>query len=257
MLQRVNIKLKTKQNMLLQYDYNYQIGCELYKKINITDEAFGSLYHKEGLRKDRDQRNFKLLNPLLQFNKVTMDKEGIILNKDDIVTLTIGGSKQVINKILNGFYQDNNLNIDGKMFEFVNAEISKMPQFKQIGLYKVESALIEAIQDENRKIEYLDIMNPRYIQAVKQNLKRKYQLVYGKEYSGDLKIGIEDFLKIKSKSVNIKGHKVHGYGKFNVLIQAEKDMQKVAYCCGLGSHNMYGAGFLKYIIGGEANGQNL
>jgi CRISPR-associated endoribonuclease Cas6 len=97
-------------------------------------------------------------------------------------------------------------------------------------------------------------MNPRFIQAVKQNLKRKYQLIYDKEYIGDLKIGIEDFLKIKPKSVNIKGHKVHGFGKFNVLIQANKDMQKVAFCCGLGSHNMYGAGFLKYITGGEING---
>ena len=129
-----------------------------------------------------------------------------------------------------------------------------MPPFKQIGLYKVESALIEAIQNEDMKTEYLNIMNPRYIQAVKQNLRRKYEMVYGKEYLGELKIGIEDFLKIKPKSVSVKGHKVHGYGKFNVLIQAEKDMQKVAYCCGLGSHNMYGAGFLKYITGGDANG---
>jgi len=254
MLQRVNIKLKTQKNMLLSYDYNYQIGCELYKKINIIDEIFGGIYHKEGFRKDETQRNFKLLNPLLQFDKVIMDKDGIILNKDDIITLTIGGNKQVINLILNGFYQDSKLNINGDVFEFVKAEITKMPAFKQIGLYKVESALIEAIQNEDKKTEYLDIMNPRYMQAVKQNLKRKYQLIYGKEYSGDLKIGIEDFLKIKPKSVTIKGYKVHGYGKFNVLIQAEKDMQKVAYCCGLGSHNMYGAGFLKYITGGEANG---
>lgn len=254
MLQRVNIKLKTQQNMLLSYDYNYQIGCELYKKINIVDKAFWCIYHKEGFRKDETQKNFKLLNPLLQFDNVVMDKEGIILNKDDIITLTIGGSKQVINLIINGFYQDTKLNIDGDMFEFVNAEITKMPQFKKIGLFKVESALIEWVQNEDKKIEYLDIMNPRYIQAVRQNLKSKYELIYGKEYLGELKIGIEDFLKIKPKSVNIKGHKVHGYGKFNILIQAEKDIQKVAYCCGLGSHNMYGAGFLKYITGGEPNG---
>lgn len=254
MLQRVDISLKVKQNMLLSYDYNYPVGCEIYKKVDCIDKAFGILYHREGLRKDKTQRNFKLLNPLLQFNNAIMDKEGIILNKDDIVNLTIGGSKKVINLILNGFYQDNNLNINGEMFEFVKANISKMPQFKQVGLYKVESALIETIQDENGKAEYLDIMNPRFIQAVKQNLKRKYQLIYDKEYTGDLKIGIEDFLKIKPKTLNIKGYKIYGFGKFNVLIQADVDMQKVAYYCGLGSHNMYGAGFLKYITGGELNG---
>lgn len=254
MLQRVDISLKVKQNMLLPYDYNYPVGCEIYKKVDSIDKAFGSLYHKEGLRKDKTQRNFKLLNPLLQFSNAVMDKEGIILNKDDIVTLTVGGSQKVINIILNGFYQNNTLNINGDMFEFINANITKMPQFKQVGLYKVESALIESIQDETGKTEYLDIMNPRFIQAVKQNLKRKYQLIYDKEYTGNLKIGIEDFLKIKPKSVNVKGHKVHGFGKFNVLIQANKDMQKVAFCCGLGSHNMYGAGFLKYITGGEIDG---
>lgn len=254
MLQRIELIMEAKQNTLLPYDYNYQIGCEIYKKINEMDSAFCSLYHTEGLRKNKKQRNFKLLNPLLQFDNATMDKEGIILNQGDKVKLIIGGSQKIINIILNGFYQNNKLNINGEIFEFIDAKVIKMPQFKQVGLYKVESALIEYIQDENKKAQPIDIMNPKYIQAIKQNLKRKYQLIYNKEYIGELKIGIEDFLKIKPKSVNIKGYKIYGFGKFNVLIQADKDMQKVAYCCGLGSHNMYGAGFLKYITGGELNG---
>jgi len=253
MLQRIEIIMEVKQNTLLPYDYNYQIGCEIYKKINEIDSAFCSLYHKEGLRKNKEQRNFKLLNPLLQFDNAIMDKEGIILNQGDKVKLTIGGSQKIINIILNGFYQNNKLNINGEMFEFIDAKITKMPQFRDVGLYKVESALVEYIQDENKKSQSIDIMNPRYIQAIKQNLKRKYELIYNKEYQGNLKIAIEDFLKIKRKSVGIKGHKINGYGKFNVLIQANKDMQKVAYCCGLGSHNMYGAGFLKYITGGDVN----
>lgn len=254
MLQRISIKLKVKENMLLIYDYNEILKNELYKKINMIDKNFSNIYHQEGLRKNRVEKNFKLLNPLLQFNNAIMDKEGIILNKNDLIELIIGGSKTVLNIILNGFYENNILNINGEEFEFTGAKILQLPNFKEIGLYKVESALIESIQTEKGKVEYLDIMNPKFIQAVKQNLKRKYQLIYGKEYNGDLKIGIEDFLKIKSKSISVKGYKIHGFGKFNVLIQGNRDIQKVAYCCGLGSHNMYGAGFLKYLTGGEING---
>lgn len=251
MLQRINIKLKVLNNILLTYNYQYQLGCEINKKITLADIEFGEKFHKEGLRKNKSQKNFKLLNPMFQFNNAIMDKDGIILNKNDIITLVIGGDKTVITKVLNGLYEDNKINIDGNIFEFIGVDIEKLPNLKQINIYKVEGVLIESIQDQNKKVKYLDIMNPKFVEALKENLKRKYKLLYNRDYTGELKIGVEDFLKIKNKTINIKGYNIKGFGKFNIILKANKDMQKVAYCCGLGTHNMYGGGFLKYITGGD------
>lgn len=251
MLQIINIKLKVKQNTLLNYDYNYALACEIYKKIQLIDNEFGIGFHNNGLRKNKSEKPFKLMTMMLQFNNAIMDKEGIILNANDKVNLEIRGTKQVLNKILNGFMSDNSINIDGNIFEFERTEIKAIPNFKNTNLYKVESILIETLLDNNKKSIYLDAFNPRYVQTIKQNLKNKYKLIYNKEYTGELKIGIEDFMQIKTKSIKVKNHNIIGSGKFNIIIQADRDIQKVAYCCGLGTHNTYGAGFLKYITGGN------
>lgn len=249
MLQRIEVKLKPNKNLKLTYDYAYPLVCEIYKKISLVDKTFSIDYHQNGLRENNTDRNFKLVVPKLHFSNAKMDKEGISLKDTDTVSLILSGSKLVINKILNGFLIDNKININGDVLEYTEIKSLSRKKIEEISMYKVETSIVETIQNEAGEVQYIDILNPKFVQALKQNLCRKYKMVNKKDYQGKLNIGIEDFSTIKSKAIKIKNHKVRGFGKFNIIIQADKDMQEIAYYCGLGSHNMYGAGFLTHLGG--------
>ena len=69
-----------------------------------------------------------------------------------------------------------------------------------------------------------------------------------KDYEGELYFDIEDVFDIKKKIINnVKGGKLVGYSNFNIYIEADEDMQRVAYNCGLGERNTMGCGNLKFI----------
>ena len=82
------------------------------------------------------------------------------------------------------------------------------------------------------------------------NLMRKYKLVYGKEYEGEIFFDIENTLKVKKKLISkIKSEFIIiGYSGFELFIEADKDMQKIAYYCGLGGYNSLGMGSVNYIM---------
>lgn len=250
MLSRKIIILKSLQNVILAYDYQYNLSKEIYHKITLFDDKYAKMLHDEGFRsKDKKLKIFKLFNFALRFENKEMNSKGIRLSKDDNIELVISGSDKVINAILQGLIIDNRINIDNMLFEVEEVKNDKYIRFNKINIYKTITPVVESVYQD--KIWYLNPYQIEYYNALKQNLNRKYEIIYNKKYDGELKLMIEDILKIKKKTFNIKEGYVQGYAKFEILIQADKDMQKVAYYCGLGQGNSMGAGFLDYITGGE------
>ena len=52
---------------------------------------------------------------------------------------------------------------------------------------------------------------------------------------------------ILKEKTEIKTLKALGYSNFNIYIEADEDIQRVAYNCGLGERNTMGCGNLKFI----------
>ncbi|MDK0721360.1 CRISPR-associated endoribonuclease Cas6 [Clostridium perfringens] len=245
MLQRAVIKLRANKKTIIDYDYNYALMCEVYKKIDLVDKSFSEIYHKNGLRKDNSERNFKLLNVILRFSKSKMDIEGIHIYDNSEVYLILSGKKDIIAMIINGFCLDNKININNKILEFESIIFEKEISKEENSLYKVETCLVESIFNNNT-VEYLDIKDERFCKALENNLRRKYKVLYHEEYLDDLNIVIKDYSPIKRKSIGIKGGYIHGFSKVELIVLGNKKIQDVAYYCGLGSQNMMGAGFVSY-----------
>lgn len=245
MLQRAVIKLKANKKVTIDYDYNYALMCEIYKKISLVDESFSKLYHKSGLRKDDTERNFKLLNITLRFSRTKMDQKGIHIYDDSEVYLVLSGKKDIIAMIINGFCLDNKININNKILEFESIRFETEIDNNESSLYKVETCLVESIFNNN-VVEYLDIKDERFCKALENNLRRKYKMLYEEEYLDDLNIVIKDYSTTKRKSIGIKGGYIHGFSKVELIILGKKKIQDVAYYCGVGSQNMMGAGFVSY-----------
>lgn len=234
----------------IPYDWHYELFKQIFKKITLFNKDYALALHNEGFRtKDDKQKKMKLFNFSLQFKDNEMQKQGIKINKGDTIELVASGYNEIINAILQGLIIDNKFNINNILFAIKEIRNDKKVYFNKINIYKTITPVIESIWNEG--IYYLNPYQLEYYNAIKNNLKRKYRLIYNKEYTGELKIQIENILKAKLKTITIKDGYLRGYGKYEILVQADKNMQKVAYYCGLGQNNSMGAGFLNYITGGE------
>lgn len=250
MLSRLYLKVKALEDSLLPYDYHQPIQCELYKKMTLFNKEYSKFLHEEGYRsKDKKEKRMKLFNFGFNFYNLNMCSDGIIIKKGGEIKLCVSGFKEPLNAILQGFLINNKINVNGIEFQFTGIDKKDKVRFNKINIYKPLNPIIESKWDE--KIIYLSPYQIEYYDALKQNLLRKYELIYNKEYTGELKMMIDNMLDVKPKTIKIKNNYLQGYGKFNILVQAEKDMQKVVYYCGLGQNNSLGAGYLEYIDGGE------
>lgn len=250
MLQRKCLILESQNSSILDYNWNYPLTINLFNKITLFNKEFANFLHNEGFRsKDAKKKKFKLINYMLLFKNQQMKKEGIKIKNKDEVVLIISGYKEPINAILQGLSIDNNIIINDTIFKVVNVEDDKIVKFNKINIYRAMIPIVESKFEEG-KVKYLNPYNPEFYNAIKQNLKRKYEVIYNKPYQGQLKLMIENMLKIKKKSIKVKNGYIQGYSNFEILVQADKDMQKIAYYCGIGANSL-GLGLVNYVTGGE------
>ncbi|OOV52317.1 CRISPR-associated endoribonuclease Cas6 [Clostridium botulinum D/C] len=251
MLLRKSIILQAQDNGLLDYNWNYPLAINLFDKMALYNEEFAKFLHDEGFRsKDEKKKKFKLINFMLLFNNQEMNSKGININKNDEIVLIISGYKDPMNAILQGLCINNEINLNNIIFKVVNVKDDKKVKFNKINIYKAMTPIVESIWEDGL-VKYLNPYQPEYYNAIKQNLKRKYEIVYNKPYNGELKLMIENMLKVKQKSIKIKNGYIQGYSNFEILVKCSKDMQKIVYYLGAGQNSSMGAGLVNYITGGE------
>lgn len=233
---------------LLDYNYNYGLMKNLYEALTCVDDKKALKLHDEGIK--IDNKKFKLFNYTLAFDKgVKYLKDGIGFNKDNCIRLILSGDTSILSPMIKGLIQKTKIVIKNTELNIVNMDNDKEFKFKNIMLYKVRSPIVETIYDGER-IEYLNPCQENWYSALGNNLKRKYNAVYGEEYKDELYFDIEDILNVKKKMITgIKKGFLIGYTDFEIFVQATPKMQKIAYNLGLGQNSSLGMGAISYIKG--------
>lgn len=249
-LDRKVINFIANEDSVISYNYQYQLMQDSYKLMTMIDADKTKIIHNEGFK--IENKTYKLFNFHVYFEGANYTKEGIEIKKGSTVKFTISGANKVLNLLFKGILKAGVIQIDNckLMLRFVDDD--KKFRFNKIMLYKVRNPVVESIYNpEMKKAEFINPCDMRYYDALGKNLLRKYEAVHGKKYEGELFFEIEDFCKIKQKfikDINKDGF-VIGYTNFEIYIQADTDMQKIAYNCGLGQNNSLGMGHLSYICG--------
>jgi CRISPR-associated endoribonuclease Cas6 len=245
-LNRIFINIETKNDCILDYNYQYQLLKVLYDAYSTQNEANSKLFHETGF--EIENKNLKLINSCLIFDNSELSNEGIKLKPGEMIKIMISGVEDIINEMVKGFIKMNNFSIKGCNFEVKGLTNDKKIKFKRIMLNKVLTTVVESKNNEG-KIEYLSVYDKRFYETLAQNLKRKYKLIYNEDFEEEIYFDIENILSAKKKTINgIKNNGyLKGYGNFNIWIQASIKMQKVAYYCGIGQNNMLGAGALIHL----------
>lgn len=251
---RKQIIYKAPGDIKLDYNYNYDIMKNIYYYMSIADDVLHRRVHDEGYRVESGHV-FKLFNFTLLFENADFNSKGVFCNESTRVKLIISGSKDIVKKILKGILHVKKLKIGESEIKLENIEDDKRVGFKEIMLYGALSPVVETTKHEvegQLKKKYLSIYESEYYRNLSENAKRKYELVYGKPYEGNIFFDIDDALKVKEKSVKFKNEWIRGY-KYDIWIEADQDMQKVIYYLGLGQNSSIGMGCLNFITGVRAD----
>lgn len=252
-LVRRYVILTVDNEVVLDYNYQYELMKRIYEAIEINDRRKALSLHNEGYKIDK--KVFKLFNYTMMFEDAKYSKEGIHLNSRTKIRLILSGYDDILNNIIKGFIKCKVFKLYNIEFKLSNMDEDSKIGFNSITLYKVRSPIVASLYDlKSKKQVYLNPMQEEFYKALHDNLMKKYKLIYNKEYTGEVYFDIEDVLSVKKKYVtNIKGKGfVIGYTDFEIFVEADKDMQKVIYYCGLGEKNSIGMGLLTYITSRRA-----
>ena len=105
---------------------------------------------------------------------------------------------------------------------------------------------ISVSTEKNEKIVSVEPTEEQFFVSLKNNLEKKYRLLFKREYGGILEI-TPLWKKVKSKrfskAVDIKGGLIKAY-YIPLRIKGKKDIMRLAYVVGVGEKNSMGFGML-------------
>ena len=249
-LDRKVIHFIASEESVINYNYQYKLMQDAYKLMTTIDAEKTKIIHNKGFKVEK--KTYKLFNFHVYFEGANYTREGIEIKKGSAVKFTISGANKVLNLLFKGILKAGVIQIDNCNLTLKSVEDDKKFRFNKIMLYKVRNPVVESIYNPDmKKAEFLNPCDMRYYEALGRNLLRKYEAVYSEKYEGKLFFEIEDFCKIKQKFIKDihKDGFVIGFSNFEIYIQADVDMQKIAYNCGLGQNNSLGMGHISYITG--------
>ena len=230
---KVNVILDVKKGFVLNYNYNYKVLKSLYDVMDKIDVDFSKRIH--------DDKGITLFNFNLYIDNAKYKDK--IYVKEGFINLTLSGKKEIINTMVKGIMK-HGFDLENENLKAKDVQVVKEKRIKKVCLYNVRTPIVTT-----KNSKFINIYDTEeFFTNLGMNLLKKYRLVYKKDYEGELYFDIEDVFDIKKKIINnVKGGKLVGYSNFNIYIEADEDMQRVAYNCGLGERNTMGCGNLKFI----------
>ena len=230
----------------ISYNYQYEIHKNINYYISVADKNMEKFLNNTGYR-EKSGHIFKLYNFALRFKNVIFNDK-IKLNTNSQVKLIISGKEDILKTIAKGLLHVKKIKLNDIDFKLKIIEDSVNVRFNKIMLYKTLSPIIETTTNDIKEKRYLTPYESEYYINLANNAKRKYELIYNKEYKDKIYFDIEDAFNIKKKSFAIKDGHLTGY-EYNIWVEATPKMQNIIYYLGLGQNSSTGAGMIEYITG--------
>lgn len=263
---RFEIELEPKyQNYSLSLNYNYPVMVNIYKIFFSGEPEFSEWLHNTGYQTASGKR-YKLFT----FSQIITNK-GI---ENNGVLKTHGNAKiyfsapdvySHIPAFVNGVFKKRTFNLyDGKsdnstFFTMKGISVISEPIYNEVQKYKMLSPTLISLKNENDEVSYIEADDPRFVVQIEKNLIEKYRQIHNKDYQGIIRVMMDMHYIERRKAMN-----KHISKKITVkagrqeetelrafiaplVIEAQPEMQKVAYDCGIGEKNSFGLGMLEII----------
>ncbi len=240
---RLRLTLRLSNGSVFPFSPNYAVSSWLYNAIRSNDGDYSAKLHST-------------LDPkLFVFSQVFVPKPfdrigeiGLKPRKREVFFFLSSANSEFVHNSVEGLLSDQiplRFASTGAELFLSSIEVMKDKSPEQFEIFKAIGPVATSVKKEG-KVWYLRPHEPRFYENIKNNLLKKYKMVYGRRYTGSLEVEpIFERQKGKlSHLVELKGGHIIGF-KLPFKIQASGKMKRVAYDCGLGEKNSQGFGMIE------------
>lgn len=243
---RITIEFSSNGEIRLPIHYNHILQGFLYK--NLSDKDYRNFLHQQGYWVDNKQ--FKLFTySRLQGQFKMYQKENEIGFFPPFKLVVSSAVEQFITDLAETLIKTD-FNIMGKQrAEVSSISVHKNPAFSDRVQVKMLSPMVaySTVMDEGKKrTEYYSPWQTRFSEIAKENLLRKYEILYGdRPENQEFKITPNGMQEQKfARIINYKGTYIKSYAGIYWL-KGNPELIGVAYDTGLGSKNSMGFGCME------------
>jgi CRISPR-associated protein Cas6 len=240
---KLKFKFSFEQPLNLPKYYNSVLQGFFYKNM---DQILASILHEVGF--GYNHRRFKLFTFSKIFGKIKEKNENnILFHPPDIHVYFSTPIATHMKSIAMSLLKKERL-LMHKQYVFLSEVevLEEEIESEEITVVCLSPIVVYRTPEGSRRHIYLSPFEEQFYAMLKSNLMKKYELVYGKRYTGDIEIAPVDTNRIHKKKIVFKGTLITAWeGLFEM--KAKRDMLKIGLECGLGVKNSAGFGCIVII----------
>lgn len=253
-----------KQQGILPVNYNYFLTSLIYKIIQNSSEDYSRFLHDEGYRLGESKKGFKLFTySMLRGERFKVTGDKVIFSKGRIRWQISSPLDIFLQHLITGvFAEGQKIEIgpeDSKMSLIIErVETLPRPEFKETMYFTclspitVSTCLNRSNGLNGLNCHYLRPWEEGFSEAIKNNLIKKYKLIYGKDiWDSGFKITVDtEYMNRKNgritKNINFKGTNIIGFmAPFEVT--GKPELIEIGYETGFGEKGSMGFGMVKSV----------
>lgn len=256
---KLKITLKQKQGNRIPFNYQHLVSSAIYQFIKKADEEYAKTLHNVGFGK-----GFKFFTfSELKFREFKWNKEGIILNDGEIISLYVDiyvpkTAKSLIKGIFENktFYisdKDNRTEFSIDSVEVMN-DLLQSRNDNEILKVKVSptSPIVVGKKNERGNYDYLSPTDEDFIPFLIKNWKEKIKIFEPNASFDFIDAKIIHTDKLKTKLITMKvgtpqETKIRGFTNFEFELLGKKKEIDLIISSGIGIYNAQGMGSVKIL----------
>lgn len=237
---RIQIELQFTSHLTLPKFYNYMVQGFIYSLLNPFLRRF---LHEEGYIYEK--RKFKLFTFSRLFGKFVIENDSFKFSPP-VKFIISSPREEILQNLTEGLFKKQHLNLNQKEVIIQSVNVFPKPSFntcveiKMLSPMTIYSTLSKS--DGTKKTYYYSPFEQEFNMLLKENLKKKYKLIYGylpKKF--DFKITPLRVRPTDEKIIIYKNTVIKAWMGIYKL-QGTKRILELAYDCGLGCKNSQGFG---------------
>ncbi|AEH51229.1 CRISPR-associated endoribonuclease Cas6 [Pseudothermotoga thermarum] len=247
---RLTITLQSDEKINLPVNYNHMIQAMIYNVMD--DPTFRAYLHEHGF--ELGKRSFKMFTfSWLMGKSVFEESTKRIIFEPPVKLVVCSPMNSIMRELGSGLLKKKYIRLGENLLQI--SEIATMNN--DVNESRIRVKMLSPIvvystfekPDQNKQTHYYSPFEERFNELVKQNLEKKYFIVYGENLSEDgfliepVKVGGRHFVITSYKNTWIKGW----MGEYE--LRGNPKLLKLALDAGLGSKNSLGYGCCEVVQG--------
>ena len=263
---RIKLTLSPADNCIIPINYQYPLSCAIYNILSESSYEYSEWLHDKGYTdsKGKPRKLFTFSN-LDIFPRAYLSGDALKISPRSKATLFVSSPmlEDFIQNFVQGVFLNQTIEIGNRKtvgrFTIERVESLSNPEFSESMSYRCLSPiLLSTMKEYNGKLSqyYLRPDDELIEETVKNNLLRKYELIYNEKI--DCKKFIfsldKEYIYRKGGAANITKLITLNKDKETIkvktfiapfVLETMPDLQKLAYECGIGEKNSQGLGMVE------------